>query len=175
MTKQQFLTFYQGDENINAGICYTEVEKALKDLGIYTQLTLIGALGTVRVEVGRNFKPIREIASGATYEGRGDLGNTQDGDGKKFKGRGYIQLTGRSNYTSYGKKLGIDLVNDPDLALEVGNSARILAQYFKDRKVNVACDAQDWVKVRKLVNGGSNGLNEFIRVVGQYLLVAKQK
>src|SRR4051812_26049971 len=62
------------------------------------------------------FRTMTEYASGADYEGRKDLGNTQSGDGKRFKGRGYPQLTGRFNYDKYGTILGIDLVKNPERA-----------------------------------------------------------
>lgn len=169
MEKQKVLSFYKG--NADAAVCYDALEKALKDAGIFTDLTMLGAMATVRVEVGRNFKPITEYTSGAVYEGRKDLGNTQKGDGIKYKGRGYIQLTGRTNYTNFGKRIGVDLVNKPELALDIKNSAKILAYYFKDKKCNVACNAKDWKKVRKLVNGGTNGLDEFLRVIKDYLAV----
>ena len=58
---------------------------------------------------------MQEIASGAAYEGRRDLGNTQPGDGRKFKGRGPIQLTGRLNYTSFAEYMGdMDIVEHPE-------------------------------------------------------------
>jgi hypothetical protein len=169
-TKDKFTSFYVGTPYFNsAGICYDNISKALANQGILDDMTLIGALATCRVEVGKGYTPIPEIASGQAYEGRKDLGNTQPGDGVKYKGRGYIQLTGRSNYTNYGKALGIDLVNHPELALDPANAALIFAKYFKDRKCNIACDAKDWVKVRKLVNGGSNSLDTFLAVVNQFL------
>src|SRR5207342_2210749 len=59
---------------------------------------------------------MEEIADGSAYEGRRDLGNTHPGDGRRFKGRGPIQLTGRANYERFGELLGVDLVNDPDQA-----------------------------------------------------------
>ena len=168
--KEDFMRYYVGTANEkSASECFDLVESSLKKLGIYTKMTMIGAIATVRVEVGKAFKPIREIASGTAYEGRQDLGNTQAGDGVRYKGRGFIQLTGRANYANYGSKLGIDLVNNPDLALEPKNSALILAMYFKDRKVNVAMDSKDYVLARKLVNGGSNNLTDYIRVINDYL------
>lgn len=176
MLRYNFLSFYKGESNEqSAKECYNAIEQALGDLGILTPLTLIGALATVRVECGRSFKPVVEIASGEVYEGRKDLGNTQVGDGVRFKGRGYIQLTGRDNYKTYGEKLGIDLVNNPDLTLQPEVSAKILALYFKNRAVNVACNNNDWLEVRKKINGVNrstglpNGWNEFESVVNQYL------
>lgn len=168
MNKEKFLSLYPKNKTA-AAICYDALQDALMEQGICTQMTMIGALATVRAEVGFKFKPIEEHASGEAYEGRKSLGNTQPGDGKRFKGRGYIQLTGRANYTNYGKRLGLDLVKNPQLALDVRNSARILAVYFKDRKVNLACNRQDWVKVRKLVNGGTNGLDVFLSTIKTFI------
>lgn len=172
MTKDTFLSFYKGTiYEIPAGICYDAVSQALKDVGIYTELTLIGALATVRTEVGRGFKPIEEYATGAAYQGRVDLLNLLPGDGVKYKGRGYIQLTGRLNYTNYGKLFNLDLVCHPEIALDPIIAAKILAQYFKDHGCDVACNAQNWTLVRQKVNGGINGLSDFLSVVGQYLAI----
>ena len=65
-----------------------------------------------------HFKTMEEYASGADYEGRSDLGNNQPGDGRRFKGRGYIQLTGRANYRTVGRAIGVDLENNPKKAEE---------------------------------------------------------
>jgi putative chitinase len=168
MTKEAFMQFYKGNEDASA--CYDAVKSALDELGILTDMTLIGALATVRTEVGRSYKPVKEIASGMAYEGRRDLGNYFKGDGVRYKGHGYLMVTGRWNFNHYGKKIGVDLVSHPDLALTVENSAKILAHYFKDRKVNVACDQKDWEKARKLVNGGLNGFDTFKKVVNDFLI-----
>ncbi len=77
-------------------------------------LRLIHFLAQLAHETG-NFRYMEEIASGAAYEGRKDLGNTQAGDGKRFKGRGPIQLTGRANHRKYGQQLGIDFENNPEI------------------------------------------------------------
>jgi len=180
--KEKFMSFYKGTSNeANALSCWDNIAKyinpttcqccgqELKTQQSVDPLVMIGAMATVRVEVGRGFKPIEEIASGDAYEWRTSLGNTQKGDGRKYKGRGYIQLTGRANYDFYGRKLGIDLVNKPELALDPDISARIFVEYFKERKCIEACKKKDWVLVRKLVNGGANGLDEFLKVVNQYL------
>jgi len=91
MLKSQFMSFYKGTPyETGASECYDAVEKALFEQGILSRLTLIGALATVRVEVGKAYKPIEEYATGDAYEGRVDLGNTVTGDGRRYKGRGYI-------------------------------------------------------------------------------------
>lgn len=173
MLKSQFLSFYRGEPNEQyAAKCYDAVESALSDVGILSRLTLIGALATVRCEVGRDYRPKEEYASGEDYEGRVSLGNTQPGDGKRFKGRGLIQLTGRANYTNYSKAIGIDLVSHPEALFDVNISAKVLAQYFKDRDMHLACNAENWVLVRRKVNGGDNSLNLFLNIVQQFMAVS---
>lgn len=185
MSKETFLKFYVNTPFYdNAKLAYEAIEKAFLlfpcpccgSLPVtVSPLVMAGALATVRVECGKNFKPIMEYASGEAYEGRKDLGNTEKGDGVRFKGRGLIQITGRSNYATYGSKIGLDLVTNPDLALGLEVSAKILAHYFKDRGVVEACLAKDWLRVRKLVNGVNratglpNGWADFQNVINQYL------
>lgn len=139
------------------------VLEALYEKGILDKPTLIATLATIKVETG-GFRPIHELG-GPTYfkryDGRKDLGNTQSGDGSRYHGRGYIQLTGRANYRRYGQKLGVPLEANPDLALDPKISAKILTSYFYDRGVDDAARAGDWRKVRKLVNGGYNGWDVF--------------
>lgn len=170
-SKDSFMSFYKGTPSEQGAFdCYDNISKALLDTNIYTDFTLIGALATVRVECGRAFLPISESKlSGLQYEFRNDLGNTKIGDGVKYRGRGYLQLTGRNNYTKYGFSLKIDLVNNPDLALNPIMGAKILAKYFKDNAVDIACNAQNWILVRQLVNGGTNGLTTFLSVINQYI------
>ena len=105
-----------------------------------------------------NFRYDEEIASGQAYEGRSDLGNTQPGDGVRYKGRGYIQLTGRANYRDYGNRLGVDLENNPDLAKDPNIAADIAIAYWKERVDRNAARAGDVRTVTKNINGGLNGL-----------------
>jgi predicted chitinase len=92
------------------------------------------------------------------YEGRADLGNTHPGDGKRFKGRGPIQLTGRANYVTFGKKLGVDLVGNPALAATKEVAFRIAAQFWKDKGLNPLADQSNFREITKRINGGFNGL-----------------
>ncbi|MEB3229828.1 MAG: DUF4231 domain-containing protein [Leptolyngbyaceae bacterium] len=141
--------------------------KALHEYAILDKQVLIGILATVRVETG-GFKPVHEWGGEKywkQYEGRKDLGNVNPGDGVKYHGRGYIQLTGRANYRTYGKKLNADLENEPDLVMSPDISAKVLACYFKERGVATAARAGDWRRVRKLVNGGYHGWDVFSQYV----------
>lgn len=104
------------------------------------------------------FSTTVEYASGEAYEGRRDLGNTQEGDGKRFKGRGLIQLTGRANYCEFGAELDIDLVGNPGLAAKFPYAAQTAALYWRKRAINAGADADDLVRVTRKINGGKNGL-----------------
>lgn len=118
-----------------------------------------------------------EIASGDAYEGRLDLGNTQPGDGRKFKGRGLIQLTGRTNYAAYGEAIGVNLVDgdnyrlvatDPDLAVDVA------CWFWQTHGLNALADADDVLTITQTINGGVNGLADRERQLarGKFFLSA---
>jgi putative chitinase len=104
------------------------------------------------------FMALIEYASGAAYEGRSDLGNTQPGDGKRYKGRGVIQLTGRANYRKAGAYLGLDLEKQPDLAAVPSVAYQTAAYYWLDRNINAHADRDDILAVTRAINGGTNGL-----------------
>jgi len=104
------------------------------------------------------FNTNEEYASGADYEGRRDLGNTKAGDGVKFKGRGLIQVTGRSNYAACGQALGLDLISNPQRLGEY-DLACLSAGWFWDKmRLNGDADADDVMTITRLINGGTNGL-----------------
>lgn len=113
-----------------------------------------------------------ELASGADYEGRKDLGNIYPGDGRRFKGRGPIQLTGRSNYQWATKELRVDLINNPLLAAtDPWLGARIAGLYWHSRGLNNLADKHDLKSFRLItrrINGGYNGwqdrLNHWNRI-----------
>ena len=108
-------------------------------------------------EESDGFATTEEYASGSAYEGRDDLGNTQEGDGVRYKGRGLIQLTGRGNYASYGKLLGLDLVNAPTLAAEPVTSLLIACEFWKQNRLNAYADQDDILSISKLINTGHIG------------------
>lgn len=92
------------------------------------------------------------------YEGRADLGNTDPGDGFRFRGRGYIQLTGRANYRAYSDFLGVDLVAFPDVVASLPFAAHVAGWYWNSRRINEYADADDIRRVTRAINGGYNGL-----------------
>lgn len=104
------------------------------------------------------FKWMEEIASGQAYEGREGLGNTIPGDGKLFKGRGPIQLTGRANYRSFGEAIGIDLMNHPEIAAVPSVGLWIACEYWKRHKLNGLADKDDIEAITRKINGGLKGL-----------------
>ena len=120
-------------------------------------LRLIHFLAQLAHESG-NFKYMEEIASGAAYEGRKDLGNTQAGDGKRFKGRGPIQLTGRANYRKYGQQLGIDFENNPAIVAIPSVGLLVACKFWSDNGLNELADKDDVLSITKRINGGTNGL-----------------
>ncbi len=153
--------------------------------GCWCSEMFLMAIATISVETGR-FAPISEYQSKyntedggmpfGKYEGREDLGNTQEGDGPRFKGRGYIQLTGRDNYAKFGPMIGVDLLNDPELANDPNNAMELLVLFLKskDMQIKEAIRKGDLTKARRLVNGGSHGLDKFEKCVkaGQTELAA---
>lgn len=104
------------------------------------------------------FRYMEEIASGQAYEGRADLGNTQAGDGRRFKGRGPIQITGRANYRAFGRKIGIDIEASPELAAIPSIGLHLACAYWDDRKLNAPADRDDVLAITRAINGGTNGL-----------------
>jgi putative chitinase len=140
----------------------------LDSYAINTYLRIAHFMGQVTHECA-GFRTTEEFASGAAYEGRADLGNTRPGDGRRYKGRGLLQLTGRANYRRYGGLLDLPLEDHPELAADPVTSLRIACEYWKDRDINEQADADDLVRVTRLVNGGTNGLDDR----GGYLRRAK--
>lgn len=137
------------------------IQQAMEEFDITTYLRETAFLAQLAHE-SAELRYMEEIASGAAYEGRASLGNTQPGDGKRFKGRGPIQLTGRANYTKYGPLLGVDLVNDPTIAATKEVGFRIAGEFWRLNGLNQLADQQNFREITKRINGGYNGLNDRI-------------
>lgn len=135
---------------------------------------ILMALATIQAETAA-FKPMNEGESRYNtspgghqfdlYDYRADLGNIGPPDGERFRGRGFVQLTGRSNYAVHGAAIGMGtrLIENPEFANDPGIAARLLASFLKahEEKIRAALAHHDLVAARKLVNGGTHGLEAF--------------
>lgn len=153
-------------ENVRAN--WPLVEAALDRQQVYTPYSAVAAIATIAVETG-TFCPIKE-RGGPTYlanlyENRKDLGNVMPGDGVRFRGRGFIQITGRWDYNRFGSEIGKNLLLNPDLALDPSVAAAVLALYFHERHIPYYADQQNWEMVRRRINGGLTGWPRFIDAV----------
>lgn len=142
-----------------AGTFLAPLNAAMVEFGITTPARQASFLSQVGHE-SSSLVYVRELASGQAYEGRADLGNTQRGDGVRFKGRGLLQVTGRANYAACGKALGLDLLDKPELLEQTVNACRSAGWFWQSNGLNALADAGDQVKVTRRVNGGTNGLAE---------------
>ncbi len=137
--------------------------------GIATALRRAHFLAQVGHESGE-LRYTEELASGSAYEGRADLGNTQKGDGPRFKGRGLIQLTGRANYKAFGNFCNQDfcgngaqdsIANTPALAVEAA------VWFWQTHKLNDLADRDDVLAMTRRINGGTNGLDDRKRLLAR--------
>lgn len=94
------------------------------------------------------------------YEGRADLGNTQPGDGYRYRGRGLLEITGRANYATAGKALHLDLVGHPEILEEREAAALVSAWWWATHGLNELADAGAFDRICLRINGGTNGINE---------------
>ncbi|UVJ46418.1 peptidase C1 [Pseudomonas sp. LS1212] len=145
---------------------------ALAAAGLTDSPMILAALGTIRAET-EGFVPISEfpsqyntkagMAAFSAYEGKQDLGNLKPGDGAVFRGRGFVQLTGRHNYQIYSQKIGLNILDQPDLANAPEVAAVLLATFLADRadRIRTALVSDNYRAARKAVNGGSHGLDRF--------------
>ena len=92
-----------------------------------------------------------------------DLGNTMPGDGKRYKGRGPIQITGRANYKRYGEMLGVNLIDNPDRAADKDVAFRTAGAFWKMNSLNQLSDKQGYMTITTRVNGGFNGLDDRVK------------
>jgi putative chitinase len=134
-----------------AGMAAREIDTPLRQAHFVAQLA----------HESGSFVYSEELATGAAYEGRADLGNTQPGDGRRFKGRGLIQLTGRANYRDYGRSIGVDMedgVSHLSVATDPQRAVDVACWFWATKKLNKWADADDVKKVTRRINGGTNGL-----------------
>lgn len=153
------------------------INLAMDEFQINTPARQSAFLAQLAHESGE-FRYMRELASGADYEGRKDLGNTHAGDGVRFKGRGPMQITGRKNYTLAGNALVLDLLEHPEALEQPYNGCRSAAWFWRvgaglnlgkraiahgipaGVDLNDLADAGDFVSITIAINGGLNGMED---------------
>lgn len=183
LTPEHIAPAFPGAKLSNITKFWPFVREALRENLLTDAVYVATALGTIAAETA-GFVPIKEAPSkyntrlrfGDLYDGRQDLGNYQHGDGGKYCGRGFPQLTGRDHYMRYGARLGVDLLDDPEKANEPRVSAQLLALFIADRrqKIEAAAQCGDLKAIRRLVNGGSHGLDRFTRAYNAIMGVLKR-
>lgn len=148
------------------------------------------AFGTMHVETfvpktGQRYEPVTEFGGKSyfnKYDGRKDLGNVEKGDGFKFRGRGFCQITGRKNFTKFEKLLNVDLVNNPDLALEPDIAFRIMSLgmhkgLFTGKKLSDYINLQitDYKNARRIINGQDRAdeIASYARAIEKVLTASK--
>lgn len=138
----------------------TAVEQAMAEAEINTRYRQAAFLAQVGHE-SESFRYTREIwgptPDQARYEGRADLGNTQRGDGFVFRGRGLIQITGRSNYAAVAAALQLPLLEQPELLEQPLPAARSAGWFWYEHKLNALADQQLFSEITRRINGGQNG------------------
>ena len=141
-----------------------------KKYEINTPLRVAHFMAQLHHESG-GFKYLKELGNNAyfkKYEGRKDLGNIFAGDGLKYKGRGYIQITGRANYSEISKDLKIDFLNNPELLEQEANAIISALWFWNKKKLNVLADADNILTITKKINGALNGIDDRKNLLLEY-------
>ncbi|MBO0947298.1 glycoside hydrolase family 19 protein [Fibrella forsythiae] len=154
VTKQQLVQCGADPKHVGTYIDPLNRYLPMAGYAITTPLRLIHLLAQLLHEADK-FKTAEEYASGADYEGRVDLGNIHPGDGVRFKGRGLIQCTGRTNYAAYSKKTGIDYLAHPEWLERPDDAVLVSLWYWKTRNLNVYADRDDVLSISQAINQGS--------------------
>lgn len=174
ITLDMIVDMFPGTPRINIQFHLPFVLKALLEAELTDKAMVLMAFGTIRAETA-GFQPIDEFISsfntspgGAPfdkYDNLQVLGNQGPPDGALFKGRGFVQLTGRTNYQEIGNLIGLgdQLLQEPDLANDPAIAAKILTTFLQSRigQIREALETNDLTSARKLVNGGKHGLTDF--------------
>lgn len=163
ITEKQLIDSMPGITKKNVAKYLPELNKSLPEVFIDTALRISHFLAQVGHET-MSFYYYREIATGAAYEGRRDLGNVMKGDGAKFKGRGAFQCTGRSNYKAVSLYIFGDerLLDTPELLELPEFGIKSACWFWTTRNLNLLADKDDVIRISKRINGGTNGLTDRI-------------
>lgn len=159
ITQQQLLQILPNAGPV-AGVFVPVLNAAMGHYQIVGAKRVAAFIAQIGHESGQ-LKYVKEIwgptAAQARYEGRKDLGNTVDGDGSKYRGRGLIQITGRANYMACGEGLGLDLIKQPELLEKPQHACMSAAWFWATKGLSTLADAGQFDKITQRINGGQNG------------------
>lgn len=130
---------------------------ALERAAITTPERIAAFVAQLAHESGE-YRYMEELADGSAYEGRADLGNTEPGDGMKFRGHGPIQITGRANHKACGEAMGLDLIADPRLICTPEHGTASACWFWNAKRLSPLADLGWFTTISKIINGGTNGL-----------------
>ena len=160
ITVQQLLLILPNAGQV-AGVYVPVLNTAMNRYQIVGAKRVAAFIAQIGHESGQ-LKYVKEIwgptAAQTRYEGRADLGNTQPGDGSKYRGRGLIQITGRANYKACGEALGLDLVNQPELLEKPQHACMSAAWFWATKGLSTLADEGKFETITRRINGGVNGL-----------------
>lgn len=162
ITEQQLLQILPNARS-QAGVFVSALNTAMQNYQIVGPKRMTAFIAQIGHESGQ-LQYVREIwgptDAQKKYEGREDLGNTLTGDGRKYCGRGLIQITGRANYAACGEALGLDLVAHPELLELPQHAAMSAAWFWKQKGLNELADKDQFNTITRRINGGLNGLQD---------------
>lgn len=131
------------------------------------RLTLVWPKRFPNVAVAAPYAHNEEKLGNFTYANRNGNGPVESGDGFKYRGRGFIQITGRANYEACGEGLGLELLADPDLLLQPVNAFRSAGWYWDKHGLNALADLEKIRAITVAINGGTVGLDERVKLYGK--------
>ena len=157
LTAQQLKQIYPAASQANIDRYLPWINRFMAEYRVDTPLRQAAFLGQIGHESAQ-LRYVEELASGQDYEGRKDLGNTEPGDGVRFKGRGLIQITGRANYAALGENFQVDFIANPAMLKEPEWAVRSAFWFWDQKGLNSFADAGDYITITRRINGGTNGL-----------------
>lgn len=160
ITQQQLLQILP-KARTQAGVFVSALNTAMQHYQIVGSKRATAFIAQIGHESGQ-LRYVREVwgptAAQRGYEGREDLGNTLPGDGRKYCGRGLIQITGRENYDKCSEALGLDLITHPELLELPQHAAMSAAWFWKQKGLNDLADRDEFNTITRRINGGLNSL-----------------
>ena len=162
ITVQQLLLILPNAGQV-AGVFVPVLNTAMNRYQIVGPKRVAAFIAQIGHESGQ-LKYVKEIwgptVAQSRYEGRADLGNTEPGDGSKYRGRGLIQITGRANYKACGDALGLDLINQPELLEKPQHACMSAAWFWATKGLSTLADEGKFETITRRINGGLNGMTD---------------